>query len=48
MAVTSSTIPASIRGALIVFLILLVIFKDLVKVGIAFVIGLAIPYLPHL
>ncbi len=42
MAVTSSTIETSIGGALIVFIILFVIFKGLVKAGVEFVIGLAI------
>ena len=48
MAVPISPIEASIGGALIVFFILFVIFKSLVKAGIAFVIVLVILFILHL
>lgn len=48
MTVPISPIEASIGGALIVFFILFVIFKSLVKAGIAFVIVLAILFMLHL
>ena len=48
VAVPISPIEASIGGALIVFFILFVIFKSVVKAGIAFVIVLAILFLLHL
>jgi hypothetical protein len=49
MAVTNPTTEGSIGGALIVFIILFVIFKGLMKAGIEFVIGLAITVSsPHL
>ena len=48
MAVPIQSLAASVGGALIVFFILFVIFKSLVKAGIAFIIVLAILYILQL